>query len=109
MCWYKAQVANVNFEAEKQIPLDRYVVRVPLLFVGGSDDPVCLTAGIYAVQKQGLVPELTVRELGAAHWIMLERPTELGDTVVDWLDRVYGGESIADGHKRWEADGREHK
>ena len=92
LCWYKAQLRNVNFEAEKQIPKDKYVVRVPLLFVGGSDDPVCLTAGIHAVQKQGLVPELTVRELDAAHWIMLERPTELGNTVLKWLDQIYGGE-----------------
>ena len=92
LCWYRAQVANVNFETERQIPQDRRVVRVPLLFVGGGDDPVCLTAGIYAVQKQGLVPELTVRELKAAHWIMLERPKELGNTVLGWLDQVCGGD-----------------
>lgn len=90
LCWYKAQASNVNFEVEKQIPRDRYVVHVPLLFVGGSDDPVCLTAAIHDVQKQGLVPDLTVRELDAAHWIMLERPAELGSTVLEWLDLVYG-------------------
>ncbi len=90
LCWYKS--ANLNFEVEKQIPKDRYVVNMPLLFVGGSEDPVGLTAAIHNVQKQGLVPQLTVHELAAAHWIMLEKPAELGHTVLDWLDQVYGGE-----------------
>ena len=90
VCWYKAVIDNVANEAEQQIPRDRYVLNMPVLFVGGKDDVVCLTNAIYTVQEKGLTPDLTVHELNAGHWLMLSNPKELGEVVIKWLKKIHG-------------------
>jgi soluble epoxide hydrolase / lipid-phosphate phosphatase len=88
LCWYKAQAWNLHIEDEAKISEDLYVVRKPVLFIGGRYDKVGLTSGIYQAQKAGWLPELTVAEMDAGHWVMLARPKEVGEEVLNWLHRL---------------------
>lgn len=89
LCWYRAQAFNHHFEAEKVIPKDLYVVSKPVLFIGGKHDKVGLTSGIYQSQKAGVLPNLKVVELDAAHWVMLAKPKEVGEAIVTWLKETF--------------------
>lgn len=89
LCWYKAQAFNIHFEAEKSIPKDLYVVNKPVLFIGGKHDKVGLTSAIRQTESLGLLPKLTVVEMDAAHWVMLAKPKEVGETILNWLEKTF--------------------
>jgi len=90
LCWYKAQAFNLHFEPELAVSKELYAVQKPVLFIGGKHDKVGLTSGIYQSQKAGLLPNLSVTEVDAAHWVMLAKPKEVGDAVINWLKTNYG-------------------
>ncbi|KAL4874702.1 Alpha/Beta hydrolase protein [Aspergillus karnatakaensis] len=83
--WYLVKVLGQQWEVEKELPRERYVVTVPTLFVGASRDTVCTTDAIEIPRKQGLLPELAVREVDSGHWPVLEAPEETGEVIVAWL------------------------
>jgi pimeloyl-ACP methyl ester carboxylesterase len=85
LCYYRASVEGIHYEAEKDLPADRYVVNVPYLFLGAAKDVVCLTARIEEPKQAGLLPQLTVEEVDAGHWCMLAKPKEVGDIFLKWL------------------------
>lgn len=45
-CYYRTIVNGVLYEQEKGMPAERYVVKVPYLFVSGMQDVICLPEGI---------------------------------------------------------------
>jgi pimeloyl-ACP methyl ester carboxylesterase len=85
LCYYRASVEGIHFEAEKDLPVDRYIVSVPYLFLGGMRDIICLTEAIEQPKQGGLLPKLTVEEVDAGHWCMLEKPNDVGDAFLRWL------------------------
>lgn len=91
LCWYRSSVDGHQFEAEKSLPEERYVVDVPYLFVAGLQDRVCLASGINQPKAAGLVPHLTVEEVDAPHWSMLAKPEEVGKHFLNWLEKTYPG------------------
>lgn len=66
--WYHASVGNHHWNSEKDVPPERYRLTIPVLFIGCTKDPVCLTQYIYLAQKAGLLPDLTVDEIESGHW-----------------------------------------
>lgn len=74
-----------HYNAEKELPADNFVVKVPTLFVAGKRDVVCLAAQIEQPKQMGLLPNLTEEEVDAGHWSMWSNPREVGDIFLKWL------------------------
>lgn len=95
LCWYRSSVEGHQYQAEKSLPEERYVVNVPYLFVAGLKDRVCLAKYIEQPKAAGLVPHLTVEEVDTGHWSMLAEPDEVGKHFLNWLGKTYpGGASL---------------
>ncbi|KAF4337253.1 epoxide hydrolase [Fusarium beomiforme] len=85
-CWYRARRLNYQYDADKELPMDRDTVTVPTLFVGGKDDAVCRPENMNPHIEAGLLPKLQHKYmLEAAHWIPIERPKELVAYIEPWL------------------------
>jgi soluble epoxide hydrolase/lipid-phosphate phosphatase len=89
LCWYRATTAGVQYDAEKDIPPERYIVSVPSLFVGGKLDKFCVPQAIRQPIEEGLLPRLTIEELDAGHWSLLARPKETGELFLRWLENSF--------------------
>jgi soluble epoxide hydrolase/lipid-phosphate phosphatase len=83
--WYFASKDGHQWAVEKDIPQERLVIKVPLLFVGATGDSVCRTAMIYEPQKAGLLPDLVVKEVTSGHWQPYEVPEKTSEYIVQWL------------------------
>lgn len=88
--WYKALAQNIHHDVEKDIPAERLPITVPVLFIGASKDPVCLTQNIYMVQQGGMLPDLKVEEVESGHWQTLEAPEKTGPVIAKWLAEKEG-------------------
>ncbi|KAL6869987.1 hypothetical protein ACO1O0_001322 [Amphichorda felina] len=88
-CWYKAYVGPVQNEADRPLPEETYAVRVPALYWGAESDFVCRHQMIQQSADAGLLPDLTTVVREGGHWALLERPTEFGQDVLDWLQNKY--------------------
>jgi soluble epoxide hydrolase/lipid-phosphate phosphatase len=88
LCWYCATMGSVQYEAEKDVPSERYVVSVPSLFVAGKRDRACVPAAIRQPIEQGVLPSLTIEELDAGHYSLLAKPKEMGDLFLRWLGTI---------------------
>lgn len=86
-CWYKAFARGVHFDDEKGFSKDDLTIKVPCLYVSGSEDAVCRTDGMEAVKE--LVPDLTQHVVQANHWITFEKPEEVGGILAKWLKEKY--------------------
>lgn len=88
--WYKATVANLTLDEDKAaLAAGRHVVKMPYLFLGAAEDPLAPTAAVLGLQAQGLLEDVTVQEVQAGHWCMLEKPHETGQAVVTWLGDAF--------------------
>ena len=84
--WYRAYVNGHMWEVEQELPKERYTVTVPLLYIGASQDSASPTTGIYAPQKAGLLPYLTIKEVESGHWQTIEVPDKTGPLIATWLN-----------------------
>ena len=89
LCYYRASVEGFHFKDEKDLPIERFVVNVPYLYLGGKKDVICLTGAIEEPKQAGLVPKLTLKEVDAGHWTMFAKPKEVGDIFLKWLEDNY--------------------
>ena len=89
--WYRATTENVHWAVEQKIPEARFKVAVPALYVGCTRDNVCLPALNQRAVDAGLLPNLMVRELESSHWCPFEKPDELGEVVLEFLGKNFGG------------------
>lgn len=85
-CWYKSHV--FNHQDDEPNPANA-VINVPSLFVGYTQDVVCLKEAILPVQAAGLLPQLTNVTLEGGHWGLLEDPKAFGNTITEWLGKNY--------------------
>lgn len=89
-CWYRAQTQNIQSASDKQLPRDRMVVKVPALYVGCKQDPVCRPETMASYKAQ-LLPHLEEAEMiDAAHWVPYEAPDEVVKRVSPWLQKTFG-------------------
>jgi len=88
--WYKAVTRDVGLDAEKAAAeAGRNVLDVPYLFVGATQDPLAPIAAVKGLQAQDLVKDITVKNVEAGHWCMLEKPDEVGSAIVAWLENAH--------------------
>ncbi|OHW91182.1 epoxide hydrolase [Colletotrichum incanum] len=95
-CWYKAYVLGTQNEANKLVPQETYVVKVPTLFWGGTRDKVCRPEMMQWSVEAGLLPHLTTKLVDEGHWALLARPETFGHDLVGWLEENFsavGGKS----------------
>ncbi|KAF2096337.1 alpha/beta-hydrolase [Rhizodiscina lignyota] len=89
MCWYRATTEGHQYEVDKDLPADRWVVNVPYLFIGGKRDCVCLARYIESPKKMGLLPNFTYEEVDTGHWCMLSKPREIGEIFLKYLGNTF--------------------
>ncbi|OWY47610.1 hypothetical protein AA0114_g11174 [Alternaria tenuissima] len=92
-CWYRATVLNYQSASDKELPRERMVVKVPALFIGTKQDPVCLPT-IMSSYKEQLLPHLEEAELiDASHWVPYEAPDEVVRRIAPWLQKNFRKQS----------------
>lgn len=92
--WYKAVTRDVSIDDEiKAVETGRNILDVPYLFVGATRDPLAPTAAVQGLQAQNLVKDVTVRNVEAGHWCMLEKPDEVGSAILTWLNDAHKNEA----------------
>jgi pimeloyl-ACP methyl ester carboxylesterase len=89
LCYYRALVGGVFYEQEKDLPAERYIIKVPYLFIAAMQDVICVPQAIEGPKKLGLTPKLTVEQVDAGHWCMLASPKEIGEIFIKWLKENY--------------------
>ncbi|KAJ4986706.1 putative epoxide hydrolase [Stagonosporopsis vannaccii] len=89
-CWYRATTLNYQSASDKDVPRDRLVVKVPALYIGTTEDPVCRPEAMLPYKAQ-LLPHLEETELiDAAHWVPYEAPDEIIQRLEPWLKKHFG-------------------
>lgn len=83
--WYNAMIDNYQYEVELQIPPERHVIEVPLLFVGCTQDGNNRIEFIGIPQQKGLLPHLTMKTLDCGHWSPMEKPVEIAGFIMEFL------------------------
>jgi len=83
--WYKAVRFNHHYDAEKDIPPQNFVVAVPTLYIGCTEDRVCLHEMIEIPRKAGLLPSLEKKIFESGHWCTMEIPDQIGSAMADWI------------------------
>jgi len=84
LSWYRAADRNWELKEGRTDP----TIRVPALFIAGTDDSVPAMARTGVIERmQAAVPDLrdVVRVPGAGHWVQQERPEAVNDALVAFL------------------------
>ncbi|KAL6704845.1 hypothetical protein ACN47E_007528 [Coniothyrium glycines] len=88
--WYVATNENHQHEADKNLPEGVDTVKVPVLYIGAKQDPVCRPEGLIPSIQAGLLPELEQAEMiDAGHWVPYEKPQEVADRIESWLKKHF--------------------
>ncbi|KAG5298473.1 putative epoxide hydrolase [Histoplasma ohiense] len=92
LCWYRAMSENATFEVERTLEKEALVLKVPTLFVACPGDAVCRAELIEAPKQEGLLPDLTVVEVGGCgHWgIIYEKAEETAGVIGGFLKERFG-------------------
>jgi pimeloyl-ACP methyl ester carboxylesterase len=87
--WYRNWTHN--WKSTKNVD---QTVHVPSLFIGASDDAIIATRQIEAMKPH--VPDLEIQMIDdCGHWTQQEKPQELNEILLDWLDRKYPADTQA--------------
>jgi soluble epoxide hydrolase/lipid-phosphate phosphatase len=85
--WYCCMVQGYQFNVEKEIPKENYVIKVPLLYLACTKDTVCRPEVMEIAKQYGLVPTLETKVIECAHWCTFEAPEQVGPAMAEWLER----------------------
>lgn len=86
---YKAAVNNHHYEADLSIPKEKYVIPVPVLFIGCTGDFVCRHDLIEIPKKAGLLPDLEEQSIESSHWVPMEQPGEVAKHIKNFLTKRF--------------------
>jgi pimeloyl-ACP methyl ester carboxylesterase len=87
--WYRAMDLNWERDADRA----GAPIRVPTMFVAGTEDPVLQMSGNDAIETMARdVPDLRGIHLlqGAGHWVQQERPAQVNQRLVSFLRSLPG-------------------
>ncbi|RSM19618.1 hypothetical protein CDV31_001505 [Fusarium ambrosium] len=89
-CWYKSVLVPEQFEADYMlVSEDAKVVNAPAFFWGGEQDFVCRAAALQPSIDAGYLPNVKSVTREGGHWALLEKPSEFGQDVLDWLQETF--------------------
>ena len=83
--WYKTQIANLNTPDEIPVAEEQKHIQQPTLLVTCKLDPIAVPQ----LQIDGMKPwvkDLTVKEIESGHWVTLEKPDELNETLRQFIE-----------------------
>jgi pimeloyl-ACP methyl ester carboxylesterase len=81
--WYLNDAANIAYAHAAP---DDGLLRQPVLFVNGDWDAICdINRGRLGEPMRGACQDLSITNLPAGHWLVLERKTELVQAIRSWL------------------------
>jgi pimeloyl-ACP methyl ester carboxylesterase len=87
--WYRAVAENVQFETDRELPKERHVVKVPVLYIGCTEDAVCRTDLNQYPRGLGLLPDYKEVVLECGHWSPMEKPAEIAEAVKGFLGEKF--------------------
>jgi pimeloyl-ACP methyl ester carboxylesterase len=90
--WYSSHILGHQWTVEKELPRERWIVSVPLLFIGATNDAICPPSMMEQVRKAGLSPKLTTRTIPCGHWMPLEAPKQSAEYIGEWLRKNFSEE-----------------
>ena len=87
LCYYKAQNLGLQTKAARRLAEDRFVVRVPVLYVICRQDPACLPEWFAPAKQKGCLPDLEEVSIDSRHWSPMEKPKEVSGHILSFLER----------------------
>lgn len=82
--WYKAQMANLNADDEKDVTEEQKQIKQPTLLVTAKHDAIAVPQ----MQVDGTKPfakDLTVVEIDAGHFVQIEKPEETNKALEEFV------------------------
>ncbi|KAI0886925.1 alpha/beta-hydrolase [Annulohypoxylon maeteangense] len=89
LCYYKASNSSVHYEDDKLIGQSSLLVKVPVLFIACTRDPVCRPEIMQPAKEKGLLPDLEEAAVDSRHWSPYEKPDEIAALIVPFLERRF--------------------
>lgn len=81
----KAGLSNIHYEADKSIPKERFVIKVPVMFISCTEDVICRHDLIEIPKKAGLLPDLEEHSIESGHWVPMEQPGEVAKYIKNFV------------------------
>lgn len=88
--WFKAVIANVDWEYEKTL---NATVRRPVLFIGGNKDYIGIIGA--AGRQKEYIADLKMIEVDTGHRVMEEKPEQVNQEIDRWIKRITSANSAA--------------
>ncbi|TVY39008.1 Bifunctional epoxide hydrolase [Lachnellula occidentalis] len=85
--WYRAQLHDINADDEKEaeIPQENYKLQQPTLLLTGNN--IITATADFPKQMKPNAPNLEVKNFDAGHWIQLEKPDEMNETLSAFFEK----------------------
>ncbi|CAF1227867.1 unnamed protein product [Rotaria sordida] len=81
--WYRAIIANVDWEDEKNIDP---TVRRQILFVRGKQVDVCRETSL--TKQSSFTPNIEIIDFDTGHWLMEEQPKAINQVIEEWIKKI---------------------
>ncbi|CAF1475445.1 unnamed protein product [Adineta ricciae] len=81
--WYKAEIANIEWNVEKNLDP---IIRQPVLLMGGTKDYVSLIA--FLEGPNPYIVDLETIAVDTGHWVMEENPNAVNQELDKWIKRI---------------------
>jgi pimeloyl-ACP methyl ester carboxylesterase len=92
--YYTIITSGINAEDDKQIPPDRYDVKVPVFFGAALRDYVCLAQlGKEHTARRCSHPSTIIKEYDGDHWIMFSHAEQIAADLHSWIKSLKVGDS----------------
>ena len=88
--WFKAIIANVDWEYEKTL---NATVRRPVLFMSGTRDYIGIPGA--AARQSQFISNLKTIEVDSGHWLMEEKPEKVNEEVDQWIKKIMSTNAAA--------------
>ncbi|KAF8995114.1 Alpha/Beta hydrolase protein [Cyathus striatus] len=86
--WYTGRVKTLQDNGDDaKIPMDRYKITHPTLFIATLQDYVCLPEVGTAIMKS-YADNLEIKEIDTSHWVMFEKPDDLNETLDEFISKL---------------------
>ncbi|KAI0550750.1 alpha/beta-hydrolase [Xylaria curta] len=89
--YYKALLRGVQVAGEASLTDEDRKLKVPVLGIAGADDGVTLPDVLIGGTEPWAVAGFEVRTVQAGHWVMLEKPDEISQILIDFANPAGAG------------------